>query len=33
VEEFNSSGSYSSQFGSSDTGNGQFSAPYGIAIH
>jgi hypothetical protein len=33
VEEFNSSGSYLSQFGSSGSGNGQFNGPFGIRVH
>jgi hypothetical protein len=33
VQEFNSSGSYLSQFGSAGTGNGQFNGLNGIAIH
>src|SRR5271165_270144 len=32
VQEFNSSGTYVSQFGSAGVGNGQFNGPYGIAM-
>jgi DNA-binding beta-propeller fold protein YncE len=32
VQKFNSSGVYQSQFGTSGSGNGQFSAPRGLAI-
>jgi hypothetical protein len=31
IEEFNTSGTYLSQFGSTGSGNGQFNVPYGIA--
>jgi sugar lactone lactonase YvrE/type II secretory pathway pseudopilin PulG len=33
VEEFSSCGTYLSQFGSSGTGNGQFTSPLGIALN
>jgi len=32
VEKFNKNGVYQSQFGSSDSGNGQFNSPVGIAF-
>ena len=32
IQKFNSSGTYVSQFGSTGSGNGQFSNPFAIAI-
>jgi tripartite motif-containing protein 71 len=32
IEKFNSKGEYLSQFGTSGSGNGQFSKPYDVAI-